>query len=62
MTRRRILQTGLGWGAAAPLVRAQRNRRSPNILLIVTDDQGYGDLSVTGNRHLSTPNIDAIAR
>jgi len=33
----------------------------PNVLFILTDDQGYGDLSRTGNRMLSTPNIDALA-
>jgi arylsulfatase A-like enzyme len=32
-----------------------------NVLLIITDDQGWGDLSYHGNPHLSTPNIDALA-
>ncbi|AQQ70044.1 Arylsulfatase precursor [Limihaloglobus sulfuriphilus] len=30
----------------------------PNILLVITDDQGYGDLSLHGNPDLETPNID----
>lgn len=34
----------------------------PNILIILADDQGWGDLSVHGNTNLSTPNIDALAR
>lgn len=34
----------------------------PNIVVILTDDQGWGDLSVNGNRNLSTPNIDSLAR
>ncbi len=34
----------------------------PNVILIITDDQGYGDLSYTGNPHLSTPVIDSLAR
>jgi arylsulfatase A len=34
----------------------------PNVVLIITDDQGYGDLSVHGNPHLRTPNIDSIAQ
>ena len=35
--------------------------QTPNVLLIITDDQGYGDLSYTGNPHLGTPNIDRLA-
>ncbi len=34
----------------------------PNILLIMTDDQGYWDTGVTGNPHINTPNMDRIAR
>ena len=34
----------------------------PNIVFILTDDQGWGDLSINGNRNLNTPNIDAIGR
>ncbi|TFG78517.1 MAG: N-acetylgalactosamine 6-sulfate sulfatase [Flavobacteriales bacterium] len=33
----------------------------PNIILIMADDQGWGDLSGSGNTNLKTPNIDAIA-
>jgi arylsulfatase A-like enzyme len=36
--------------------------RPPNVLVILTDDQGWGDLSIHGNRNLSTPNIDRLAR
>ena len=34
---------------------------SPNIVVILTDDQGWGDLSLNGNKNLSTPNIDQLA-
>jgi arylsulfatase len=32
----------------------------PNIIIILTDDQGYGDLSCHGNPILKTPNIDRL--
>lgn len=34
----------------------------PNILIILTDDQGYGDISINGNPEVDTPNMDAFAR
>ncbi len=34
----------------------------PNIILIMSDDQGWGDLSISGNINLSTPHIDALAQ
>jgi len=42
-------------------VMAAEPARRPNILFILTDDQGYGDLSCTGNPILRTPNIDRFA-
>jgi arylsulfatase A-like enzyme len=33
----------------------------PNILVIFTDDQGYGDLSCFGSKELHTPRIDSLA-
>ena len=37
------------------------NESRPNIILILTDDQGWGDLSINGNQDLLTPNIDQLA-
>lgn len=34
----------------------------PNIVLVITDDQGYADLSSMGNPVLQTPHIDSLAR
>lgn len=45
---------------AAPLAAADAPRR-PNILLVMTDDQGLGDFSFTGNPVLKTPALDRFA-
>ncbi|MCP5517741.1 MAG: arylsulfatase [Verrucomicrobiales bacterium] len=34
----------------------------PNVLVILADDQGWGDLSLHGNGNLDTPHIDSLAR
>jgi arylsulfatase/arylsulfatase A len=47
-----------GLAAPAPALDAQR----PNVLVIMTDDQGYGDLGLHGNPVLRTPNLDRLAR
>lgn len=36
--------------------------KQANVLIIISDDQGYGDLGITGNAHVKTPNIDAFAK
>lgn len=47
--------------AACQLTDAETPTR-PNILLIMADDQGYGDFGCTGNPVLQTPHIDSLAR
>ena len=56
MTRRELLIAA----ALTPLASAKTKKR-PNIILFVSDDQGYGDLSLHGNPVLETPNLDRIA-
>ncbi len=36
-------------------------KKKPNIILILTDDQGYWSLGCNGNHEIRTPNIDALA-
>ncbi|MBI1896192.1 MAG: sulfatase-like hydrolase/transferase [Acidobacteria bacterium] len=54
MTRRHFL--------AAPALAAAQRRRPPNILLIIADDLGYGDLGCYGNDAVRTPTLDRLAR
>lgn len=37
------------------------DQQVPNVIFLLADDLGYGELSVHGNIHISTPNIDSIA-
>ncbi|MGV3588381.1 MAG: arylsulfatase [Adhaeribacter sp.] len=44
------------------LTGAAENKKRPNVIVILTDDQGWGDLSINGNKNLQTPNIDLLAK
>ena len=46
----------------APRTPAVRSPAAPNIVLIVSDDQGYGDSTAYWDTDLQTPTIDGIAR
>ena len=65
LSRRRLL--GLLGGAAGAAVGrglragAPKSASKPNIILCMTDDQGWGDTSYNGHPHLKTPNLDAMA-
>ena len=44
-----------------PLLAPAADTGRPNVILIMTDDQGWGDFSFHGNPHLKTPNFDRLA-
>ncbi len=58
-------RTFIGASAAAltlPQASTAADHERPNVILIMTDDQGYGDLGVHGNDQIRTPNVDAFAK
>jgi arylsulfatase A-like enzyme len=65
MRRQCVILTALLIGACAP-IRAQRVSAqvagSPNVVLVLMDDLGYGDLGSYGAPDVRTPSIDRLAR
>src|SRR5688572_18198744 len=55
--RRLALCLGLWLAGTAWATAAER----PNVIVLLTDDQGYGDFSRHGNPVLKTPNLDRLA-
>ena len=47
---------------AAILFASVADADRPNIIFILTDDMGYGDLGCYGGKFAPTPNIDRLAR
>jgi arylsulfatase A-like enzyme len=59
----RMMVTLLGvWLCAVPAAAQSTAPTKPNVVLIVTDDVGYGDLGSYGAPDVKTPSIDSLAR
>ncbi|EMI55628.1 arylsulfatase [Rhodopirellula sallentina] len=58
------LTVGIPSSAATESADSTQNVRTerPNVVVILADDQGWGDLSLHGNPNLKTPHIDSLAR
>src|SRR5262245_31476304 len=54
-----LIAVGLLAAAVMPVAAAPAR---PNVLVVIADDQGYGDLGCHGNPILKTPNLDAFAK
>ncbi len=60
-TSYRVLVTLVALLMGLSLTKSQGQTKPTNILCILVDDLGYGDLSVMGATDMNTPNIDALA-
>lgn len=61
--KRRDFMMAVGGVAISPAMVARGGERShPNVVLILTDDQGYGELSSSGNPIIKTPHIDRLRK
>ena len=57
-----LLVAAMGSGLAVPLVAQPPVPVRPNVVLIMTDDAGYGDFGSYGAPDIRTPHIDSLAR
>ena len=57
-----LATTGLLLAPLAGLAADTQTSTPPNLIIILTDDQGYNDVGFNGCKDIPTPNLDSIAR
>lgn len=55
------LASGMAMACASGVYAKKHSAKQPNVIVILTDDQGYGDVGFNGCKDIPTPNIDRIA-
>jgi arylsulfatase A-like enzyme len=61
LTRRRFMAGLVAAAAPLPSLGSPGRRPPPNVILCMSDDQGWGDVGYNGHPVLRTPNLDAMA-
>ncbi len=60
LSRRDFLYTSSLAALGMTISKTCQAATKPNVILIITDDQGYGDLACHGNPNIQTPNMDRL--
>ena len=56
------MKSPLSLGLALLLLTLTADARPPNVIFILTDDQGWGDAKFAGHPYVKTPNLDRLAK
>lgn len=60
--KKQCVAIALALASAPEAIQAQKNKsQKPNVIIIMADDLGYGDLSCYGAKNVETPNVDKLA-
>ncbi|MHC4207593.1 MAG: sulfatase-like hydrolase/transferase, partial [Planctomycetota bacterium] len=61
MNRRQFIKSTAIFSLSSFFINCQNTKKKPNIIYVLADDLGYGDLSLYGQDKFKTPNIDRLA-